>query len=101
MQVYLSNLVKTPTKKEMKQSRQTRRSGQIVNQTENLTEYLRHRSEENDIRGKIRRVHRRYMLNQEIIRVLIDSIEEERKSNRIFEKQLQIKILLLSQLHKR
>lgn len=29
-------------------------------------------------------MQRRYLVNQEIMRVIIDSIEEERKSNRIF-----------------
>jgi hypothetical protein len=33
----------------------------------------------------------RYLLNQQIIALLLDSIEQEKKSNRIFKKQLKAK----------
>lgn len=40
----------------------------------------------------------RYLLNQKIIALLLDSIEQERMSNRIFKKQLKAKQQLLNQL---
>jgi hypothetical protein len=43
-------------------------------------------------------VHEQYLINIEIIQTLIESIEEEKKSNRIFEKQLKAKRELLGQM---
>lgn len=69
-------------------------TGRIRNQSDSLKKYMREESR----RLREKPSPDRYLINQQIINLLLDSIEQEKKSNRIFRKQLKAKQQLLAQL---